>query len=77
MSIKYLNSPDPKNELKPNDISTNAPSNLLNDQERGSDDTLSFQEEDIQPIVTQTDFGLENLQKQIVTNNPDEKDEIF
>lgn len=68
---------DPKKELKPNENPTNVPADLLNNQERGNNEAPNDKQEDSQLIIKQKDFGSEDAEKQIITNNPDEKDEIF
>lgn len=75
--MKYATNPDPKKELKPYGNPTNAADGLLNEQERGNDDAANDKQEDSQPMIQQKDFGSEDIEKQIITNNPDEKDEIF
>lgn len=78
--MKNINDPELKKETKSNENATNEVTDLLNIQERGEleeGQQLNDNRSEAENELTQNDFGVEDLDKNIITNNPDEKEEIF
>ncbi len=78
--MKNINNPDPKRETKSNENATNATEDLLNVQERGDvqdGQQINDNRSEAENASNKNDFGGEDTDKQLVTNNPDEKEEVF
>ncbi len=78
--MKNINNADPKRETKSNENATNQTDDLVNIQERGNDNEgqqINDNRGEVEKANHQNDFGGEDAEKQIITNNPEERKEIF